>query len=69
MLSSEQCRFFRMAGYLPIGQVSGPQAVATLRAEVGRLLGTAEGSAPAAPEDHLMRATTDGGHVRVALHL
>lgn len=69
MLSNEQCRFFRMAGYLPVGQVSAQHEVATLKAEASRLLGTAEGSAPAAAEDHLMRATTDGGHVRVALHL
>jgi len=75
MLSGEQCRFFRMAGYLPVGQVSSHEEVAALKEEVSRLLGTPSRSGAAAPENHMMRAHAAGGdgvndgHVRVALHL
>jgi ectoine hydroxylase-related dioxygenase (phytanoyl-CoA dioxygenase family) len=75
MLTSEQCRSFWAAGFLPVGRVSGPWEVASLKDEASRLIRTGDGLGPEAPEDHLMRSAALGGeeagrrHVRVALHL
>lgn len=74
MLNEDQRRFFRLNGYLPVGQVSVPAEVATLKRQATRLLGPDDRSAPRLPEDHIMRSREaepgEGeGHVRVALHL
>lgn len=75
MLSENQRRFFRLNGYLPIGQVSVPAEVARLKREIARLVGESDDTTRAVlPEDHLMRSRNSGpdgtkGHVRVVLHL
>lgn len=66
MLSDDQRRFFRLNGYLPVGQVSIPADVSALKQEFARLLG-ALSNEDGLPEDHQMRSAD--GHVRVALHL